>query len=307
MFVGVLSAICILGLLCTYAPKATMEALKKGFNPLFDLLNVRRRDGYAVVRGIATYGMPIGFAAWLLVHAMTPQIQPTATAMQSAMAAPTAALAQVEPRLYIPLAVLPATTPTSGPSPTPENTPTQTPNPTSTATATPTETPTRTTTPTNTASPTATRTPVPPIPLPNGGFETEREPWVFVNASRSEVGPHSGLWSALASSLFGASISQTVTVPATHPILTFWQQRVSFSNTCNVTATVSVNGITLKQYTFCASQNFPEWSKQEVNLSPFVGQEVELRFNIPQEFESDPDDTGYSAWSIDDVAFEVMR
>lgn len=218
--------------------------------------------------------------------------------------------------VYLPIAVK-ATDPIGAPTTTSMPTATSTLAPSSSTpirtpvlTSTPTNTPTSTTTPTPSATPTATptptNTPVPPIAVPNGGFESGRDPWVFVNASRSEGDAHTGQWNASLSSLFGAIIRQQVTVPNTHPYLTFWQQTSSLSNTCNVSAIIAINGQAVATYTsFCKSQNSYVWSKQTIDLTTYSGQQVNLEFGINQEFETDPDDAGLSVWYVDDVEFHA--
>jgi hypothetical protein len=211
------------------------------------------------------------------------------------LAALGAVAAQETQRVYLPALR------DSRPSPTPTASATITAVPT--ATYTPTATPTATTIPTVTPSPTATR--VPPQLVPNGGFETGRDPWIF-DANRFQGGAYSGEWSAQLGTVLGSSIRQDVTVPSSQPFLVFWNQRTSLSNTCNVTGRVLVNGTTVAAYTdFCQSQRFFDWRRERIDLSAFAGQTVTLAFTMPREEETDPDDPGLSAWYLDEVAFDA--
>ncbi len=174
--------------------------------------------------------------------------------------------------------------------------------PTNTATVTATRTPTNT--PTNTA--TATVTPIPDIPLPNGGFEAGREPWTFsTSAQRTEGNAHTGSWSAGISSIFGATVGQDVSVPVTHPYLSYWQKRQSFSSSCDVEGRIIVAGVAVQSWTFCTSQQVQTWTRHTVDLSAYAGQTVSVVFTIAQSNNVDPDDVDLDAWSLDDVAWSA--
>jgi hypothetical protein len=176
--------------------------------------------------------------------------------------------------------------------------------PTASATATATREPTEIPEPTATATVTPSPTPEPPQLVPNGSFEAGRPPWVFTNALRNEGGAQSGQWYASLSTIFGAAIAQPITVPADRPYLVFWQQRLSFSNTCNVTASILVESTTVGTYQgFCKASQSSGWERVVVDLRAFAGRTVPIRFGIPEEFETDPDDPGFSLWYLDNIGF----
>jgi hypothetical protein len=176
--------------------------------------------------------------------------------------------------------------------------------PTATRTATPTREPTETPEPTLTPTATATATPEPAQLVINGGFETGRNPWVFNGANRNQGGAYAGEWYASLASVLGAAIFQGVTVPLERPYLVFYQQRLSASTSCNVTAAVRVNSTNVATYGgFCQASQEGAWTRTVVDLRPYAGQQVTLRFAIPQEFNSDPDDPALSSWRIDNVGF----
>jgi hypothetical protein len=204
------------------------------------------------------------------------------------------AFAQPEPAPPVALPLISDGRPTQAPTTTPSA------SPTATATATVTSTPT--------ATATATVTPIPDIPLPNGGFEDGREPWLFSDfgASRLQNGANGSGWYATVSSQFGGSIGQEqVTVPATHPYLSYYQQRVSFSISCDVESQLIVAGTVVDTWTFCQAQNAPTWARRTVDLSAYAGQTVSIAFTIEQSNNADPDDTDLDVWAIDEVMFRA--
>lgn len=169
-----------------------------------------------------------------------------------------------------------------------------------TATSDPTETPEPTATPT--ATPVATLEP--PRLVINGSFETGREPWIFIGANRNRGDAHSGQWYASLGSVFSSAIVQGVDVTLERPYLVFYQQRRSLSTSCNVTATVRIDSTTIATYgDFCRDRETTAWARTVIDLRPFAGKRVLLRFSMPQETNTDPDDPNVSSWWIDDVGF----
>jgi hypothetical protein len=173
------------------------------------------------------------------------------------------------------------------------------------ATRTATVTRTATNTPTQTA--TATVTPIPDIPLPNGGFEAGRDPWLFSDFGvvRTQNGANGSGWFVIVSSQFGGSIGQDVQVPASHPYLAYYQQRVSFSFSCDVQSRLIVAGNVVDSWTFCGAQDSRQWSRRVVDLSAYAGQTVSVVFTIDQSNNADPDDTDLDGWYLDDVAWSA--
>ena len=198
----------------------------------------------------------------------------------------------------------PTPTPPSTASPTPTSTATPpvspTPSPTPTATCPPVS---PTVTPTPTASspkqtPTATPTPSgTPFSLcdvvTNGGFETGSfPPWVVDSSNPSpfvsNLQVHAGSFSAHLGSLPGnetpgdSSFYQTITVPATGGVLTFWCWLRSTDNINSDWQDAYVqdtSGVTLRVL-FHACENGQTWSRVDSLLTDFAGQTVRIKFLV---------------------------
>lgn len=199
-------------------------------------------------------------------------------ALWYAIPAATGATLQITTTPTTPRVSLPFIAGGSGPTATASTVPTATAfrTPTATSTTAPTATPTVTNTaPPATPTSTATATPLPDLLLPNGSFETDREPWIFSGgASRSQSNQHTGLWNALlGNAVSGSAIEQQLlTVPADRPYLTYWDWRTSFSTSCDVVGRVLINGATVQSWMFCQAENGPGLTRRSVDLSALAGQ-----------------------------------
>ena len=178
---------------------------------------------------------------------------------------------------------------------------------------TPSATPTftATSTPTNTPSATATGSPTctPGNVVGNGGFETGTfPPWVIDGRSDSPVistaQVHSGTFSALAGTVTGpeplgdSSFYQQITVPAGGGTLSFWHWDFT---TDSITfdwqdAYITDTSGTILTTIFHQCLGGNTWIQQNVDMTPYAGQTVRIKFLVHQdEF---GDDTGMY---VDDV------
>jgi hypothetical protein len=153
--------------------------------------------------------------------------------------------------------------------------------------------------------------------LSDGGFENGRDgTWTEYSAvGRSLItnqinlplgtAPHSGDWLAW---LGGTNdevdyITQTVDIPANHPILSFWMLIDSQEYECRYDydfGTVSINNTWVTSIPLCSLENPNGWVKRTLNLSAYAGQTVELQFRAQN-------DSGLpSSLYIDDVAIEAQ-
>ena len=200
-----------------------------------------------------------------------------------------------------------------GPTPTPTATSTATATSTSTATATATVTPTGTVPATATPTvPLATPTPtcIPGDVIVNGGFETGTfPPWVIDGHNNDPVistaQVHSGTFSALAGNVSGAeplgdsSFYQQFTVPAGGGTLSFWHWDYT---TDTITfdwqdAYITDSSGTILQTIFHQCANGQTWVQQTVDMTPYAGQTVRIKFLVHQD--GFGDDT---AMYVDDVS-----
>jgi hypothetical protein len=237
-------------------------------------------------------------------HTPTPTDTPTATST-GRLPTPTSQV-----RLYLPLIMkgwiiwvpdTPTPTPTS--TATVTLTPTASATPTRPATATPTTpaTPTRTATPTPTITPTRTVTPTPTATpscfelVVNGSFETTGG-WTTNRADRSTDQAHSGQWSMLIahSVLPGqtsyASARQLVAIPAdaTRVTLTFWYWPVS-ADTDGDTQMMIIYDQPLSNplaTVFFIRSNAQAWIPVTFDLSPWIGQGINLYFGVVNDGDS---------------------
>jgi len=150
--------------------------------------------------------------------------------------------------------------------------------------------------------------------LSNGGFEagpgagwTEYSDLgrsIIVDTANLPAGvtPHGGNWAAWLGGADGetASISQTVTVPTTHPILSFWEW-IGSLDACNYNydfGTISINDTWVTSFPLCSSENTYGWIKRTLNMGAYAGQTVDLQFRVKT------DSGARSDLFIDDVAVE---
>jgi hypothetical protein len=152
--------------------------------------------------------------------------------------------------------------------------------------------------------------------LSNGGFEDGPDgSWteysyqgqsLIVNSANLPTGktPHSGSWAVW---LGGANpydetayISQTVDVPASHPVLSFWEW-IDSEDFCSYQydfGTISIDDTWVTSFLLCSSENTYGWVKRTLNLDAYAGQTVELQFRVKT------DVSFGSSLFIDDVTIE---
>lgn len=220
------------------------------------------------------------------------------------------------------LAPVPTITPTSTPSVTPSQTATFTPTPTATSTAT--STPTATATPTATTVVTATPSPTPtstgacPDIVSNGGFEEEggwtlgttaRPP--LVTMERARHGDHSlrlGITSANDDIESWSFAWQQITLPAdaARAALAFWVYPLSNDDSggdWQEAILRDANGVPMRFIMFPMRSNSQTWEQHTFDLTPYVGQTLQLWFNVY----NNGSGQGVTAMYLDDVAVEVCR
>jgi hypothetical protein len=171
-------------------------------------------------------------------------------------------------------------------------------------------------TPTPTPSPTGTPTPTPtPMQcdtgiIQNGGFETGSfPPWVLDGHLNDPVvtteQAHSGTHSARAGNVSGteplgdSSFYQQFTVPAGASTLSFWHWDFTTDSIAFdwQDAYITNSSGTILQTIFHQCENGNTWINQQVDMSPFSGQTVRIKFLVHQD--GFGDDT---AMYVDDVA-----
>ena len=170
-------------------------------------------------------------------------------------------------------------------------------------------------TPTATASPTGTPTSTPtPTPcdtgiIQNGGFETGSfPPWAIDGHNNDPVvtteQAHSGTHSARAGDVTGSepfgdsSFYQQFTVPAAQSILSFyhWDYTTDSITFDWQDAYITDTNGTILQTIFHQCENGQTWINQQVDMTPFAGQTVRIKFLVHQD--GFGDDT---AMYVDDV------
>lgn len=154
---------------------------------------------------------------------------------------------------------------------------------------------------------------IPQLPLLNGGFEEgpgtgwmeySSNGWALVvdNFLYTGVTPHSGEWAAW---LGGDSdetsiLTQTVTIFAETPYLTFHHILYSEDSCGFDYANIFVNGELVAGYDLCFSTLTDGWVQEAVNLESYAGQVVTL------EFVAVTNSYNVSNWFLDDVAFAAL-
>jgi hypothetical protein len=139
--------------------------------------------------------------------------------------------------------------------------------------------------------------------LPNGGFETGSfsPEWVTGGGRPTPVistaQAHSGTYSAFLGTLNSGSepsgnsfIKQTVTLPAGHPMLSFWYYPNSTDDVFfdwQEAQIQSTSGSVLAQV-FKVAEDTQTWTRRTFDLTPFAGQTVVLYFNVHQDGAGDP-------------------
>jgi len=150
---------------------------------------------------------------------------------------------------------------------------------------------------------------VPPT-LTNGNFEAGRGVgWqeyssnnfalVTDDFSDSELVPHSGAWLAWLGGVYNETsiLSQSVTVPAATPILSYYHVIQSADACGNDRFVVRVGGQAVVTTDLCRSTQTGGWARRTINLSSRAGQAVLLEFVVTTNGEKN------SNLFIDDVSF----
>ena len=148
--------------------------------------------------------------------------------------------------------------------------------------------------------------------LDNGNFENGQDgSWaesssngwnLIMNASDLSVSPHGGSWAAW---LGGdddetAILSQQVIVPSDVTTLNYWYV-IGSDDSCGYDyAYVSLESSVLKTYNLCASNNTGGWVSQQVDVTSWRGQAVELRFVAETDWVLN------SNFFLDDVSFSTV-
>ena len=152
----------------------------------------------------------------------------------------------------------------------------------------------------------------------NGGFESGAlSPWTASGTPATTVSTaqaHTGTHSALLGTVTGGtepaadgSLSQTITVPAGHPTLSFWYDPGSTDTICSGAACIydwqqmqvrNTSGTMLAQPLMLCS-NSQTWTQVTFDMTPYAGQTVVLWFNVHQDAGGDP------TWMyLDDVSVQ---
>lgn len=96
-----------------------------------------------------------------------------------------------------------------------------------------------------------------------------------------------------------STLSQTLTVPATHPYLSLYLIGISEEEKCNYDrATFWIDEYHVASVNLCKPLNFYSWLRGQINLRPFVGRQVTLRIEMTT------DDSLNSSLFLDDLSFE---
>lgn len=94
-------------------------------------------------------------------------------------------------------------------------------------------------------------------------------------------------------------ISQTVTVPVSHPFLTMYLMASSQEDSCAYDkASIMVDEYQVTTIPLCKAQNFHSWLKSQIDLRDFAGQTVTLKVQV------ETDATLLSHLFVDDLVFE---
>jgi hypothetical protein len=147
------------------------------------------------------------------------------------------------------------------------------------------------------------------VNIANGDFEAGNDgSWtvysklvrsLILHADFTTIKPHSGDYLAWLGGEDGetARLTQSVTIPPSHPYIHFWYI-IDSSDTCdNDYARVKINGGTFTVLDLCSPRNTDGWASTVLNLSVYAGETVTLQFEVTT-------DTSYvSNFYLDDVLF----
>ncbi|GEM_PF-2695023 len=128
---------------------------------------------------------------------------------------------------------------------------------------------------------------------------------IYSGGFPTPVTPHSGSWAAWLGGAHNevASLSQTVIPPAnaTSATLTYWYWIQSDESSCTYDhAWVELNGGLLRVHDLCSSGNTYGWRQATINLTPYLGQSIGLRFYV------DTDSSITSHFFVDDVSLNIQ-
>lgn len=128
---------------------------------------------------------------------------------------------------------------------------------------------------------------------------------IYSGGFPTPVTPHSGSWAAwLGNSNYEVtSLSQTIVLPAgtQSATLNYWYWIDSLETSCAYDhAWVEINGGLLYLHPICSGSNTLGWKKVTVDLTPYIGGPINLRFYM------DTDSIVTSDFFIDDVSISVQ-
>jgi hypothetical protein len=155
--------------------------------------------------------------------------------------------------------------------------------------------------------------PAGPEAVANGDFEDGRTAWteyedsvffefpqiVHADEMPDPIAPYEGDWAAWlgGDSLLGSYIEQTITVPAMGPQLTYWHWVDAGPYACDESrGGVTVDGALVDGYALCTATDTGGWVRRTVDLAPYAGETVRLRFA------SQTSATNYGSLYIDAVS-----
>ena len=149
------------------------------------------------------------------------------------------------------------------------------------------------------------------VALANADFESGRDgSWsefsthgwdLVLNSSDLPVYAHGGSWAAWLGGGYDetAVLSQRITIPANSATLNYWYWGTS-DDLCGYDyAYVQFDSTTLETYTLCESNNTGGWTSQQLDVSSWQGQTVELRFVV------ETDGSLNSNFFLDDVSLST--
>ena len=146
--------------------------------------------------------------------------------------------------------------------------------------------------------------------IPNGDFEDGPVVWsqfstggypLILAAGSLPVPPHGGSWAAwLGGALNELSyLQQQLTVPDSHPILSYWHWIASEDYCGYDFARVKINGTTIETYDLCQGSSTDGWVRHTVNLDAYSNQTVTIRIEAQTDYSLN------SNLFVDDVAFSA--
>lgn len=148
----------------------------------------------------------------------------------------------------------------------------------------------------------------PPTPIRNGNFEQGHVAWteysshdwpLIMNEDDLAATPQGGSWAAwLGGEVDEISrLSQTITIPAATPYLSFYHL-IASEDACGFDyARVLLDSNKVYEVSLCGSSNTGGWTRRTINLSAYAGRTMKLMFEV------ETDDSQNSNWFIDTVSF----